>query len=305
MIGERTTISSTWNTRSPNSRTRSSCSLKLRFSPPNSLVSSSTLGIRIGQLLASDFAETSLIQSSTSARSSGHCSFNSSVCRDASGAMSTPRSTNPPMTPMYASPVPAARGMRRCWRKVTTGLRRNTIAPAKIKGGKTTRNTQAMKPSSPTSAARPSTAQAMVPARRIRSTMVVKVTTTARQAFWRSGTTPPVAFLRQKGRVGSGVHRGATVGPGPGGLELCGHPDQDVLTTVRRDELDADRQSRIVPVQRQRDAGLAGDVELRRVLEQLAHPLGALLGVGQPPEERRRPAEHRRQQQVPALEVPP
>ena len=55
----------------------------------------------------------------------------------------------------------------------------------------------------------------------------------------------------------------AAVGPGPRLLELGGDADQDVLAAERRDELDADRQPVVGPVQRQRDRRLAGGVEER------------------------------------------
>ena len=55
----------------------------------------------------------------------------------------------------------------------------------------------------------------------------------------------------------------AAVGPRARGFELRGEAEQHVLAAVARDELHADRQPVVVPVQRQRDRGLAGQVERR------------------------------------------
>src|SRR3546814_5870993 len=59
--------------------------------------------------------------------------------------------------------------MCRRGRRVTTGFSRNTIAPARISGGQSTRGPHATRPISATSAATPHGAQLTAPARLIRS----------------------------------------------------------------------------------------------------------------------------------------
>jgi len=72
--------------------------------------------------------------------------------------------------------VPSARGMWRPWRRVTIGLSRKTMAPARISGGQMTRTTQTTSPSTAIRAATPTTAQLVDPARRMRSTIGVEPT---------------------------------------------------------------------------------------------------------------------------------
>ena len=67
----------------------------------------------------------------------------------------------------------------------------------------------------------------------------------------RSPTDAPTrrAFRRQ-------AQTGAPVDPRRGGFELRGDADEQVLAAVRAHELHAERQTLVVPVQRERDRGL-------------------------------------------------
>ena len=79
---------------------------------------------------------------------------------------------------------------------------------------------------------------------------------------------------------GSRVDGGRRSAHGSGDLELRGEAHQQVLAPVGGDELHADGKAVGGHVQRQADRRLAGDVELRRVLQQLEDP-PALAGLGQ------------------------
>ena len=73
------------------------------------------------------------------------------------------------------------------------------------------------------------------------------------------------------------VDQGALPGPWTRLLELGSQPEQDVFASRGGHELNADREAGVVPMQRKRDGGLAGDVEgqcedrrLRESREQVA-----------------------------------
>src|SRR5262245_7138831 len=98
------------------------------------------------------------------------------------------------------------------------------------------------------------------------------------------------------------------VRPGLGLFELAGDPDQHVLAPVGRDELDADRQVVFVPPQGNVDRRLTADVERwceRNEFGGASHPAqrSAFAGV-ELADTKRRLAQRRSQQQVPAIGPP-
>src|SRR5207302_6694907 len=80
-----------------------------------------------------------------------------------------------------------------------------------------------------------------------------------------NGATRPPAPSATTGRDhGSGMDPWAALCPGQSMLELRSDAQQNVFTSVRGDELHADRQAGRVPTERQRNRGLARDVERGR-----------------------------------------
>src|SRR4051794_31345069 len=82
---------------------------------------------------------------------------------------------------------------------------------------------------------------------------------------------------------GSDADRRPSIGPRLRLLQLSRQTDEQILTTVSRHQLHADRQPMVVPVQRQRDGGLAADVVIRRERNQRGGESGGahrILGGG-------------------------
>jgi len=94
--------------------------------------------------------------------------------------------------------------------------------------------------------------------------------------------------------------RWVPVRPRRGLLHLAGHPDEQVLPAVGRDQLHADRQAGGRPVQREAHRRLAGRVELRGVGHEAGDPAALLLGAGrgEPAKLRRRGTGRGRDEQV-------
>ena len=144
------------------------------------------------------------------------------------------------------------------------------MAPARISGGQTTRSTQARSPRSATTAATPHSAQHD----RAGSSDPLH----HRRRGYRTPVGGPVLPEEPAGRS-SGVDGRPAIGPGLGGLDLGGHPQQHVLAPEGSHELHPDREPVVVPVQRQGDGRLTGDVERRRERHQLGRPEQAVQRV--------------------------
>src|SRR5450432_1624056 len=88
---------------------------------------------------------------------------------------------------------------------------------------------------------------------------------------WRRARSPPGRSERPS-RSDVGKNGRAAIAPGSRGLELGGDPEQRRLVAKTRRELNADRQTRGVPVQRNAHRRLAGHVGERRKGDERKNP---------------------------------
>ena len=184
---------------------------------PNCSSRSSTVGIRIGQSSSSDRSARSSILFSTSARSSGHCSARSSAWRWASGKIEEAGEHGDADDGEVGEPGAERPGDVPALQPVTTGLRMNTIAPARTSGGKIDPEVPGHDPR----AARAS----------------------------RRGRRPPTPPPRPAGCARRLRVAGQGRDPWAGPFELAGDLQQEVLSPELGHQLHADRQPVVVDVQ--------------------------------------------------------
>src|SRR4051812_16110013 len=90
-----------------------------------------------------------------------------------------------------------------------------------------------------------------------------------RSSIWWTIGSPAVPTVAELSGMGSSfscssMHWRKTICPGVSLLKLRGNTNKQIFSPVGRNQLDADRQPVSIPVQRQGNCRLAGDVERRR-----------------------------------------